>query len=72
MEKIKKLLKIEFDSKPIYDGNDKYIKAEIKIYAGNIHKNFQGKTMPKEKEPWKCLSIVMLESVITAKKKYCP
>ena len=51
MEKIKKLLKIEFDSKPIYDGNDKYIKAEIKIYAGNIHKNFQGKTMPKEKEP---------------------
>ena len=51
MEKIKKLLKIEFDSKPIYDGNDKYIKAEIKIYPGNIHKNFQGKTMPKEKEP---------------------
>ena len=28
--------------------------------------------MPKEKAPCKCLSIIMLDSVITAKKKYCP
>ena len=26
--------------------------------------------MPKEKTPWKCLSIIMLDSVIKAKKKY--
>ena len=28
--------------------------------------------MPKEKAPCKCLSIIMLESVIKAKKKYYP
>ena len=28
--------------------------------------------MPKEKAPRKCLSIIMLDSVIKAKKKYYP
>ena len=28
--------------------------------------------MPKEKAPCKCLSIIMLDSVITANKKYYP
>ena len=28
--------------------------------------------MPKEKVPWKCLSIIMLDSVIKANKKYYP
>ena len=32
--------------------------------------NFQGKKMPKEKAPRKCLSIIMLDSVIKANKKY--
>ena len=32
---------------------------------------FRGK-MPKEKAPCKCLSIIMLDSVIKAKKKYYP
>ena len=32
--------------------------------------NFQGKKMPKEKAPCKCLSIIMLDSVIKANKKY--
>ena len=43
MEKSWKLLKIEFDSKPIYGDNDKYTKTKIKIYAGSIITNFQGK-----------------------------
>ena len=30
------------------------------------------KKMPKEKEPCKCLSIIMLDSVIKANKKYYP
>ena len=34
--------------------------------------NFQSKKMPKEKVPCKCLSIIMLDSVIKAKKKYYP
>ena len=28
--------------------------------------------MPKEKAPWKCLTIIMLYSVVKANKKYYP
>ena len=72
MEKVERLLKIEFDSKHVYGDDDKYIKAKIKIYAGSMTANFQIKKMPKEKAPCKCLSIIMLDSVIKAKKKYYP
>ena len=34
--------------------------------------NFHNKKMPKEKAPCKCLSIIMLDSVIRANKKYYP
>ena len=34
--------------------------------------NFQGTKMPKEKAPCKCLSIILLDFVIKAKKKYYP
>ena len=34
--------------------------------------NFHGKKVHKEKAPCKCLSIIMLDSVIKAKKKYYP
>ena len=72
LEKVKKLLKIDFESKPIYGDNDKYIKTKIKIYASSMITNFQGKKIPKEKGPCKCLSIIILDSVIKAKKKYYP
>ena len=65
-------LKIEFDSKPVYGDNDKYIKTKIKIYGGSVNTNFQGKKMPKEKAPCKSLSIIILDSVVKAKKKYYP
>ena len=71
-EKVEKLLKIEFDSKPVYGDDDKYIKTKVKAYAGSMTTNFQGKKMPKEKAPSKCLSIIMLDSLIKAKKKYYP
>ena len=71
-KKVEKLLRIEFDSKPVYGDNDKYIKTKIKIYAGSVNTNFQDKKMPKEKVPCNCLSIIMLDSVIKAKKKYYP
>ena len=72
MEKVESLLNIKFDSEPVYGDNDKYIKTKIKIYAGSMITNFQSKKMPKEKAPCKCLSIIMLDSVIKAKKKYYP
>ena len=34
--------------------------------------NFHNKKMPKEKAPCKCLSIIMLDPVIKANKKYYP
>ena len=71
-KKVEKLLKIEFDSKPVYGDDDKYIKTKIKIYGGIVNVNFQSRKMPKEKAPCKCLSLIMLDSVIKAKKKYFP
>ena len=65
-------MEVEFDSELVYGDNDKYIKTKIKIYAGSMITNFQSKKMPKEKAPCKCLSIIMLDSVIKAKKKYYP
>ena len=63
-------MKIDFESKPVYGDDDKYIKAKIKIYLGSMTTNFHNKKMPKEKAPCKCLSIIMLDSVIKANKKY--
>ena len=71
-KRVEKLLKIKFDSEPVYGDNDEYIKAKTKIYGGSVNTNFQSKKMPKEKAPCKCLSIIMLDSVIKAKKKYYP
>ena len=71
-EKIEKLLNIDFESKPVYGDDDKYIKTKIKIYASSITTNFHNKKMPKEKEPCKCLSIIIIDSVIKSNKKYYP
>ena len=69
---VEKLLKIKFDSQLVYGDNDKYIKTKLKIYGVSVNTNFQGKGVPKEKAPCKCLSIIMLDSVVKAKKKHYP
>ena len=71
-EKIEKLINIDFESKPVYGDNDKYIKTKIKIYENSIVTNFHNKKIPKEKAPCKCLSIIMIYLVIKANKKYYP
>ena len=71
-EKVEKLLKIDFESKPVYGDDGKYVKTEMKIYAGSMITNFHKKKVPKEKAPCKCLSIIILDSVIKANKKYYP
>ena len=65
-------MKITFESKPVYGEDVRYIKTKIKTYAGSVITNFHNKKMPKEKAPCKCLSIIMIDSVITANKKYYP
>ena len=71
-DKIEKLMRIDFESKPVYGDDDKYIKTKIKIYADSIVTNFHNKKMPKEKSHCKCLSIIVLDFVIKANKKYYP
>ena len=71
-ETIEGLMKITFESKPVYGEDVKYIKTKIKMYAGSLITNFHNKKMPKEKAPCKCLSIIMIDSVIKANKKYYP
>ena len=46
-EKVSILMNIEFDSEPVWDDNDKYIKAKIKSYGDKVNKNFQGKKITK-------------------------
>ena len=69
-EKIEKLMRIDFESKPVYGEDNKYIK--IKIYADSIVTNFHNKKMPKEKPSYKCLLIIILDSIIKANKKCYP
>ena len=71
-EKVERLMRIDFESKPVYGDDDKYIKTKVKIYAGSMITNFHNKKMLKENAPCKCLSIIMLDSVIRANKKYYP
>ena len=41
--KNEKLMRIDFESKPAYGDDDKYIKTKIKIYADNMITNFHYK-----------------------------
>ena len=45
-KKVEKLLKIEFDGKPVYGDDNKYIKTKIETYNDSIITNFQGRKMP--------------------------
>ena len=69
-ERVSSLMNMKFDSEPIYGDNNKYIKTKIKSYGDEINTNFQGKNIPKENVLCKCLSLIMLDSVIKASKKY--
>ena len=71
-EKTGNLLNIEFDSEPVYGDVDKYIKTKIKMYGDRVNTNFQGKKVPEENASYKCLSLIMLDSVIRVNKKYYP
>ena len=75
-KKIERLMSIDFDSKTTYGDDDKYIKTKIKTYKDSITTNFYNKKgskkIPEEKIPHKCLSIIILDSVLYAYEKYHP
>ena len=76
MEKIEKLMKTDFNTKTTYGDDDKYMKAKIKTYKNSTITNYYykngSKKIPEEKVPQKCLSIIILDSVIYAYEKYHP
>ena len=80
MEKIEKLMKIDFNTKTTYgdddDDDDKYIKRKVKTYKDKIITNFYNKNgskkIPEQKLPRKCLSIIILDTIIYAYEKYYP
>ena len=57
-KKVEELMKIDFENKPVYGDDNKYIKTKIKIYVGSMVANFHNKKIPKEKAPCKCLLIM--------------
>ena len=73
-EKIRRLIGKKFNSEPVY--GDKYIKAKIKSYNNDIRTTFHGegnsRKVPKESCTYKCLLLILLDSVIQMGKKYYP
>ena len=62
-------MKLEFNTKTTYGNDDKYIKAKIKIYKDSLTTNFYNKKGSK-KIPYKCLSVIILDSVPYAYENY--
>ena len=86
-ERVSSLMNIKSDGEPVYGNSDKYTKTKIKSYRDKINKytktkiksyrdkintNFHGKKIPKEGASDKCLSLIILDSVIIVNKKYYP
>ena len=69
---VRNLMYKKFHNEPVYGDNNKYIKTKIKSYGNKINTSFQGKKIPKQNASYKCLSLIMLDSVIRANKKYYP
>ena len=60
--KIKSLIKTEFNSEPVYNG--KYIKTKINIYNDKVYTNFQHNKIPKDTEYCACLSVILLHFIL--------
>ena len=63
------LMNIELDSQPVYGDNDQHIKAKIKSSGDKVNTIFQGKKIPKENASYKCLSLILPDSVIRVSEK---
>ena len=70
--KIERLMSIDFQSKPTYGYDDKYIKAKIKTYAESIITNFHNKNKCQNKKYLVNVYQIMLDSVIESDEKYYP
>ena len=69
-EKVKNIIKKEFDSELVY--NEKYLKAKIKSYSGKTNTNFHNNKIPREGSQFICLSVTLINFVFRTGKNYYP
>ena len=67
---IKNKLGIKFHSQLIYE--NKYLKAKVREFNGNIKTNFLGNTVPKENTYYTSIACITLDSVMKMGKKIYP
>ena len=63
---IKNKLNIKFLSQPIYE--NKYLKANVREFNGNIKTNFLGNNVPEENTYYTCIARITLDSVLKMNK----
>ena len=69
------LVNKKFDSNPVY--NNKYINTKIRSYNNDIITNFRNidnknNKLPEKNKPYKCMSLISLDSIIKTNGKYYP
>ena len=67
---IKNKLDIKFRSHPIYE--NKYLKAKVREFDGEIRTNFLGNDMPKENMYYNCIACMSIDSIMKMNKKNYP
>ena len=72
-EKISNFINKNFDSNAVY--KDKYINTKIRSYNNDIITNFRNidnknNKLPEENKPCKCVTLILLDSIIKIDKKY--
>ena len=67
---IQNKLDIEFPSQPIFE--NKYIKAKVREFNGNIKTNFLDNDIPKENTYYTCTTCITIDSVLKIDKKNYP
>ena len=67
---IKNKLGIKFHSEPIYE--QKYLKAKVREFDGNIKTNFLGNGIPKENMHYTYIACIIIDSVMKINKKNYP
>ena len=63
---IKNKLSIKFNSEPIYE--NKYLKAKVREFDGDIKTNFLNNGLPKENTYYTCIACITINSVLRIKK----
>ena len=67
---IKNKLNIKFYNQPIYE--NKYLKAKVRQFDGDIKTNLLGNDLPKENTYYTCIARITIDSIIKMNKKNYP